>query len=68
MRSTPINEILEIKIAPYTGKELAIMYGVSRKTLRTWLAPHLAYVGERIGKYYTAKQVRIIFERLGAPG
>ena len=66
--STTTNEKLEIKIAPYTPKELATMYGVSIKSLRTWLKPHRQYIGERISKYYTAKQVRIIFERLGEPG
>ncbi|HEV7780350.1 MAG TPA: hypothetical protein VGO58_03745 [Chitinophagaceae bacterium] len=63
-----VNTALETKIGPYTPKELATMYGVSIKTLRTWLLPHRKQVGERISKYYTAKQVRIIFERLGEPG
>lgn len=58
----------ETKIKAYTPKELATLYGVSPKTLRTWLLPHQQDVGEKRSKYYTARQVRIIFERLGEPG
>jgi len=54
-------------IKPYTSKELAGLYGVSAKTLRTWLQPHQPVIGERISRYFTALQVRIIFERLGVP-
>lgn len=66
--SNTINTSWEKKIAPYTPKELASLYGVSVKTLRTWLSPHRKNIGERKSKYYTAKQVRIIFEQLGEPG
>lgn len=65
---TTINNTPGTKIKPCTTKELAGMYGVSTKTLRTWLLPHLEYIGKRISKYYTAKQVRVIFDRLGEPG
>ena len=52
----PINITLETKISPYMPKELARMYGVSVKTLRTWLLPHRQHIGDRISKYFTAKQ------------
>lgn len=55
-------------IKAYTSKELATLYGVSIKTLRRWLQPHLAFIGEKTSIYYTMKQVRIIFERIGEPG
>lgn len=54
-------------IKPYTSKEIAGLYGVSPKTLRTWLQPHKQVIGEKVSRYYTALQVRIIFERLGTP-
>lgn len=54
-------------IKPYTSKELAGLYGVSAKTLRTWLQPHQPAIGEKISRYFTSLQVRIIFEKLGAP-
>ena len=63
-----MNTTNDTKIKAYTPKELANFYNVSIKTLRTWLLPHQQDVGERKSKYYTAKQVRIIFERVGEPG
>jgi DNA-binding transcriptional MerR regulator len=57
----------ETLIKPYTVKELADLYCVSPKTLRTWLLPHKDNIGERVSKYYTKLQVQAIFERLGKP-
>ncbi|MFT3979453.1 MAG: MerR family transcriptional regulator [Ferruginibacter sp.] len=53
---------------PYTNKELAALYGVSTKTLRTWLLRHQQSIGPKSGRYFTSKQVRIIFDGLGEPG
>ena len=52
---------------PSTLKELAAMYNVSTKTIRTWLLPHQTSIGQKTGRYYTTLQVRIIFDKLGAP-
>jgi DNA-binding transcriptional MerR regulator len=57
----------ETKVKPYTAKELAALYGVSTKTLRTWLRPHRQAVGERKSRYFTALQIRVIFDCLGVP-
>ena len=54
-------------VKPYTMKELAAMYGVSTKTLRTWLQPHQQAFGERKSRYFTALQVQTIFQCLGSP-
>ena len=54
-------------IKPYSPGELAAQYGISTKTLRTWLKMHQVHIGNRIGKYYSALQIRIIYERLGTP-
>lgn len=51
-----------------TTKELAAMYGISPKTLRTWLLPHRTLIGEKRSKYYNARQVRVIFQCIGEPG
>jgi DNA-binding transcriptional MerR regulator len=56
-----------IKTGPYTPGELAALYRVSTKTLRTWLEPHLTKLGKRKSKYYTSRQVKIIFECVGEP-
>jgi uncharacterized protein YjcR len=58
----------QIDIRPYTLSELAAMYGVSAKTMRTWMLPHKESIGKRVGRLYTTKQVDIIFEKLGLPG
>jgi len=52
---------------PSTLKELAAMYNVSTKTIRTWLLPHQISIGQKTGRYYTSLQVRIIFDKLGTP-
>ena len=57
----------EVMIRPYTAKELAGLYGVSTKTLRTWMLPHKEAIGERVSHYFTALQIQIIFDRLGLP-
>ena len=55
------------QIKPYSPGELAAQYGISTKTLRTWLKMHRQHIGIRMGKYFTALQIRIIYERLGVP-
>ena len=61
--------IIETKqqIKPYSPGELAAQYGISTKTLRTWLKMHRQHIGVRMGKYFTALQIRTIYERIGAP-
>ncbi len=58
----------ELRIKPYSLKELAAIYEVTPHTMRAWLLPHKEAIGERVGRYYTISQVRIIFEKLGLPG
>ncbi len=60
------NDYVEIK--PYSLAELARIYGVQSRTLKNWLVPHDEAIGKRIGRFYTALQVKIIFEKLGLPG
>jgi len=54
-------------IKPYSIAELARMYEISRSTISKWLKPHQAAIGPRIGRFYNVLQVKIIFEKLGAP-
>ena len=58
---------IKSKGKPYTITELAAMYGVSTKTLRNWMEPHLSVIGQRKGRYYTTLQIRRIYDCLGAP-
>jgi hypothetical protein len=57
-----------IPLRAYSYKELTALYGVSQRTLKTWLAPFTAEIGEKHSRYFTVRQVRIIFNRLGLPG
>ena len=56
-----------IEIKPYTIGELCLIYAVTNKTMNRWLKPHAATVGKRNGRYYTALQVKTIFDLLGLP-
>jgi hypothetical protein len=56
-----------IQIKPYSVKEFSILYGVSRITFCTWLKPIRKKIGQRIGRYYSVKQVEVIFKHLGVP-
>ena len=58
-------EIIEVR--PCYPADLCRMYGVTPRTFRKWISPHLQFIGKRIGNYYTTLQVLIIIERLGPP-
>lgn len=57
-----------VDIRPYTISELATIYGIKPRTMRMWIARHHESIGEKVGRYFTALQVKIIFEKLGLPG
>ena len=60
-----VNLVSEIR--PYSTKELALIYGVCDKTLKKWVKPFAADIGEKQGRYYTVAQVKTIFEKIGVP-
>lgn len=57
-----------IEVKPYSITELAAIYNMTRKTINKWLKPHESVIGKRIGRYYTVKQVVLIFELIELPG
>ena len=57
----------DIIIKPYTHQELANLYGTTWRTLQKWIKPFRHLLGEKSGHYYSARQVKIIFTRLGWP-
>jgi hypothetical protein len=56
-----------LPLRPYCLKELAALYEVKPRTVKIWLEPFLKSIGKKNGRFYTIKQVRIIFEKLGEP-
>ncbi len=56
-----------VAIQPYSVKDFARIYNVSRKTFRRWVEPFQKELGDRNGHYYNVTQVKTIFEKLGLP-
>lgn len=56
-----------IYVKPYSTAEMAKIYGVSLKTFSKWLKPFEDEIGEKIGRFYNVRQVKIIFEKLDFP-
>ncbi len=57
-----------IEVRPYSLTELANIYGITNRTMKKWIIKHDEAVGEKVGRLYSALQVKIIFEKLGLPG
>ena len=57
----------QIELRAYSKKELAGMYKISGKSLKTWLVPFEKEIGPRIGRFYSPRQMKIIFDKLGVP-
>ena len=60
-------KLKSLQLKPCGTKELARLYDVKPRIIRVWLEPFISLIGERNGRYYTIKQVAIIFEKLGEP-
>ncbi|MFA6923619.1 MAG: hypothetical protein WC223_05125 [Bacteroidales bacterium] len=56
-----------IHIRPYTLSEISAFYKVHYKTLKRWLSPFKDEIGQKNGKFYSIKQVEIIFKKLSFP-
>ncbi len=57
-----------VEIRPYSKQELADLYDIGVRSITTWLKPFEKEIGKRHGRYYSPKQIRYIFEKLGYPG
>jgi len=57
----------ELKIKPYSAKQLSSMYVVCKPTFLKWIQPFTEEIGKRNGHYYTVAQVIIIFDKIGEP-
>lgn len=56
-----------IQLRAYSKKELAEFYKISLKSLKTWLTPLEKEIGPRVGRFYSPKQMEIIFKEFGIP-
>jgi hypothetical protein len=57
----------QLQLRPYCLKELAALYEVKPRTIKIWLEPFATSIGEKNGRFYTIKQVEIIFDKIGEP-
>jgi hypothetical protein len=60
-------KILKNQLRPYCLKELAALYEVKPRTIKIWLEPFSLAIGEKSGRFYTIRQVQIIFSKIGDP-
>ena len=58
---------VQMYVKPYCYKELISLYGVSHKTFKNWIYPFTNELGEKRGRYFTVKQVELIFQKIGFP-
>ena len=58
---------LKIQLRPYCLKELAELYDVKPRTIKIWLEPFSSSIGAKKSRFYTLKQVEIIFSKIGEP-
>lgn len=52
---------------PYTNKELRTRLKISERTFRRWMTKLKPEIGERMGHFYTPKQVKLIMDKLSKP-
>ena len=55
------------EIKPYSKQELANLYKIGVRSISTWLKPFEKEIGKRNGRYYTPRQVKVIFDKLDFP-
>ena len=63
-----ITKKMTIQLQPYSLTELAALYNVTPRTLKLWLEPFLEPIGLKKGRFYTIRQIEVIFEKIGEPG
>lgn len=56
-----------IQLRAYTKTEVAGLYKISMKSLKTWLTPLENELGPRVGRFYSPRQMEIIFKEYGIP-
>ena len=62
-----MEKVKSIKVQPYQVCELSVIYKISYPTMKKWLDSIEKSLGGRIGRYYSVKQVKMIFDHFGIP-
>lgn len=62
-----INTNGSITARPCSVRDLQMVYGISYKTMRSWLKPFAEEIGIRNTYLFTILQVETIFKKLGTP-
>jgi transposase len=62
-----IEETGTTHLKAYSVKQLAEVYEVSPKVLRTWISEIEKEVGLKNGHFYNHRQIKIIFDEFGIP-
>lgn len=62
-----MSESNKIPMRPYTLSELSRFYGKDLRTFKKWIAPLEDELGEKDGRKFNVKQVKIIFGYFGQP-
>jgi hypothetical protein len=55
-------------LQPYTKKDLAELFGISRYVLNKWLSVIEKELGKPAGRLYPAAHVKLLVEKFGMPG
>ena len=56
-----------LHVKPYSPSELAEIYGVCSRTFKKWIQPFQGEIGKREGRFFSVRQVKIIFLKLDIP-
>ena len=59
--------MIEEVYKPQTKMELAHAYGVTLRTISSWLDTYQEEIGPKMGRTYTPKQIKTIYDLLGSP-
>lgn len=65
--STSSNQTGNFQLRAYTIAELALVYGVCKRTIKKWIKPFAQDIGPRQGHFYSISQVEIIINKIGLP-
>lgn len=61
------SRIITVQIKPYTGKELSVLFNMSKRTFNRNIKGIREQLGIRIGHYWNIHQIELIIAHMGRP-